>query len=95
MATGVKVTDECINVYQDLKLKKKYKYIVYKLTADNTTIEVERTAECSDYDEFVSALPVDDCRYAVYDFAWDTNGEGLRNKICFYTWYIHTYIYLQ
>ncbi|KAI3632571.1 hypothetical protein MIR68_009677 [Amoeboaphelidium protococcarum] len=87
MSTGVQVNDECLHVYQELKLKKKYKYVVFKLSDDNKAIEVEKTVqECSDYDEFVASLPRDDCRYAVYDFEWDTQGEGVRNKICFYVW---------
>ncbi|KAI3658975.1 hypothetical protein MP638_000319 [Amoeboaphelidium occidentale] len=86
MSTGVTVNDECLNVYQDLKLKKKWKYIVYKLSDDNKSIEIEKLVEQGDYDQFIADLPKDDCRYAVYDFEYDTNGEGIRNKICFYVW---------
>jgi cofilin len=87
MSSGVAVADECLNVFQDLKLKKKYKYILYKLASDNSCIEVEKTVEeAGSYDDFVRALPVNDCRYAVYDFEYDTGGDGLRNKICFYSW---------
>jgi cofilin len=85
-STGVTVNDECLNVYQDLKLKKKWKYIVYKLSDDNKSIEIEKLVEQGDYDQFIADLPKDDCRYAVYDFEYDTNGEGIRNKICFYVW---------
>ena len=51
-----------------------------------TVLIVENVVEEATYDEFVSALPSDDCRYAVFDFAYEKPGEGLRNKICFYAW---------
>jgi cofilin len=47
---------------------------------------VESKVPTATYEEFVAALPTDDCRYAVFDFEYDTNGEGIRNKICFYVW---------
>ncbi|KAG0064293.1 cofilin, partial [Podila epicladia] len=70
----------------DLKLKKIHKYIIYKLSEDKTSIEVEKTSEATaTYDEFVKELPQNDCRYALYDFDY-TLPEGPRNKIVFYTW---------
>lgn len=94
------MNDDCLLAYQDLKLKKKYKYVVYKLSDNHKSIEVEKAVEASsggdkentnsaadgdDYDSFIAQLPRDDCRYAVYDFEYDA-GEGPRNKICFYAW---------
>ncbi len=82
--------DKCLEVYQDLKLKKKFKYIIYKLADDSSAIVVEKVVESGKYDAFVAALPKDDCRYAVYDFDFEKPGEGQRNKICFYAWYAAT-----
>ena len=86
MSSGVAVSDDCISVFQELKLKKKFKFIVFSLSNDNRTIVVEKTVEQGDYDDFIENLPNDECRYAVFDFEYDTNGEGMRNKICFYAW---------
>jgi hypothetical protein len=85
-SSGVAVEDKCLEVYQDLKLKKKYKYIIYKLAADSSSIVIEKAAETGDYDGFIAALPKDDCRYAIYDFDYEKPGEGQRSKICFYAW---------
>lgn len=73
-------------MYQDLKLKKKYKYLVYKLSADNSCVEMEKAAESGTYDDFIAALPKAECRYAVFDFEYEKPGEGQRNKICFFAW---------
>jgi cofilin len=69
-----------------LKLKKKYKFILYKLGEDNTSVVVEKAAEGGDYSAFIAALPKTDCRYAVFDFEYEKPGEGQRNKICFFAW---------
>lgn len=72
----------------ELKLRKKYRYIVYKLNDDNTSIVIENKMEsCDKYDDFLGQLPENDCRYAVYDFEFEKSpGEGIRNKICFIVW---------
>lgn len=75
-----------MEAFQDLKLKKKYRFIIYKINDNNTEIVVEKTVEDADYDTFVASLPADQCRYCVYDFQYDTAGEGIRNKILFYVW---------
>jgi len=79
------VTDEAVQVYQDLKLRKKYKYIIYKLSADMKEVGVEKTETDQSYDKFVTGLPKDECRYCVYDFEYETP-EGLRNKLLFVVW---------
>ncbi|KAK3315149.1 hypothetical protein B0H66DRAFT_606054 [Apodospora peruviana] len=92
------VSQECIQAYNDLKLNKKYKYVIYKLSDDNKEIVVDSTGEDDDYDGFREKLinaktksktgavgkgP----RYAVYDFEYQlASGEGTRNKITFIAW---------
>ncbi|KAL1922269.1 uncharacterized protein VTP21DRAFT_9808 [Calcarisporiella thermophila] len=86
MSSGVAVNSECLETFQALKLRKKFKYIVFKLNDTKTEIIVETSVEQASYDDFVESLPPSECRYAVYDFDFEKPGEGARNKICFYTW---------
>lgn len=72
--------------YQDLKLKKSHKYIIFNLNKTNTEIVVEKTSSESNYDDFVADLPEDQCRWAVYDFAFEKEGAGKRNKLTFISW---------
>lgn len=85
--SGVGLSPECVSTFETLKLGRgdKLKYIVYKLSNDNRTIVVEKTSKDVEYESFIADLPENDCRYAVYDFDYDTE-EGKRSKICFYTW---------
>ncbi len=70
-----------------MKLGKKYKYIVYKISDDKTKIIVDKTSTDPSYDTFLEELPENDCKYAVYDFEYELGkGEGKRNKIVFFQW---------
>ncbi|KAI7871815.1 hypothetical protein BDF14DRAFT_1759204 [Spinellus fusiger] len=86
MSTGVAISDECIPFYTDFKLRKKYKFIIFKLSDDNKEVVVEKKEEAGDYNSFLECLPANEPRYAVYDFDYEKPGEGLRSKITFYTW---------
>jgi len=92
MASGVAASEECINAFNDLKLRHKYKYIIYAIASDDKEIVVEK-AEPTDnsvsneeaYEKFLTHLT--DARYAVFDFVFEKeDGSGTRNKICFITW---------
>ncbi|CAI2187458.1 18001_t:CDS:2 [Funneliformis geosporum] len=85
-ASGVNVEDRCLEAFQELKLKKKYKYLLYKLDDDNKSIILEKAVEESTYDDFIGILTSSGPRYAVYDFEYEKPGEGQRNKIAFYSW---------
>ncbi|KAG8745846.1 cofilin [Ceratobasidium sp. 414] len=85
MSSGVGLNDECLSVFQELKLKKKHTYIIYAMSKDLKEIVVHKTSESTDYDDFLKDLPEDDCRWAVYDVAYEKDG-GKRNKITFFIW---------
>ncbi|KAF8125593.1 cofilin [Boletus edulis] len=54
----------------------KLKYIIFNLNKDLTEIVVEKSSEESDYEKFIQELPADGCRWAVYDFSFEKEGEG-------------------
>lgn len=57
------------------------------MNADNSEIVVLKTSTEKSYDTFLEELPETECRWAVYDMEFDS-GEGIRNKLCFYMWYV-------
>ncbi|CCH43481.1 Cofilin [Wickerhamomyces ciferrii] len=71
--------------FNELKLGKKFKFILYELNSSKTEIVVKETSTSKDYDEFLGKLPENDSLYAVYDFEYES-GEGLRSKIIFFAW---------
>ncbi|GCF00363.1 cofilin [Zygosaccharomyces mellis] len=85
--SGVSVADESLQAFNDLKLGKKYKFVLYGISEDKTTIIVKETSTSQSYDEFLGKLPENDCLYAIYDFEYELGGnEGKRSKIVFFTW---------
>ena len=87
MVSSVAVADESLQAFNDLKLGKKYKFVLFALNDDKTSIVVKETSTDASYDAFLEKLPENDCLYAVYDFEYEINGnEGKRSKIVFYTW---------
>ncbi|ODV85173.1 hypothetical protein CANARDRAFT_28470 [[Candida] arabinofermentans NRRL YB-2248] len=85
--SGVAVSDEALKAFNDLKLGKKYKYIIYALNDKKTEIVVDKTSVDGSYDDFLEELPENDCKYAIFDFEYEIgNGEGKRSKIVFYQW---------
>ena len=77
-----------------MKLSHTYKYIVFTLSADAKAIVVEEkvpadAAKDNDtfYKEFLTRLPADQPRYAVFDFEFEKeDGSGKRNRIVFVNW---------
>lgn len=63
------------------------KYIIYKLDNPSkpTKIVVGNSSESQEYDDFLEQFTDTECCYAVYDFQYN-QGEGERNKICFFIW---------
>jgi hypothetical protein len=60
------------------------------MSDDLSTIVVANKSTDGDYDNFLKELPEEDCRWAVYDFAYKTPDGGDRNKIVFYSWYVYS-----
>ncbi|RDW95327.1 hypothetical protein BP5796_01090 [Coleophoma crateriformis] len=98
MVYSVSIAPECISLFNELKLNKKIKYIIYKLSDDYKEIVVEESSEDGDWDNFREKLVTAQSksktgklgkgpRYAVYDFNYDlASGEGQRSKITFIAW---------
>jgi cofilin len=75
-----------LDKYQALKLGKKHKYILFGLDKDNKEIIVQKCSESVDYDDFLNDLPETECKWAVYDFEFEKEDGGKRNKLVFYSW---------
>ncbi|KAH7347735.1 cofilin/tropomyosin-type actin-binding protein [Plectosphaerella cucumerina] len=96
--SGASVSQECITAYNELKLSKKFKYIIFKLSDDNKEIVVEEASDDKDWENFreklINATTKSKTgavgkgpRYAVYDFQYSlASGEGERNKLTFLAW---------
>lgn len=86
-ASGMAVDDECKLKFLELKAKRTYRFIVYKIEEKQKQVIVEKVGEpAQSYEDFTACLPADECRYAVYDFDFLT-AEGVpKSRIFFIAW---------
>jgi len=97
-SSGVSVAPECVSTFNELKLGKSLKWIIYKISDDWKEIVVEETSKDGDFAAFreklLNAKSKDrkgkegiGGRYAVFDVEYDLDsGEGTRSKITFISW---------
>uniref|UniRef100_A0A0E0LKP6 ADF-H domain-containing protein n=1 Tax=Oryza punctata TaxID=4537 RepID=A0A0E0LKP6_ORYPU len=86
-ASGLAVNDECKFKFQELKARRGFRFIVFKIDDKAMEIKVERLGETAEgYDDFAATLPADECRYAVYDLDFVTDENCQKSKIFFFSW---------
>ncbi|KAG4998240.1 hypothetical protein JHK82_029024 [Glycine max] len=79
------VIDECKLKFLELKAKRNYRFIVFKI--ENYEVVVEKLGSPEEtYDDFSASLPANECRYAVFDFDFTTNENCQKSKIFFIAW---------
>ncbi|KAJ0020485.1 hypothetical protein Pint_32330 [Pistacia integerrima] len=86
-ASGMAVHDDCKLKFLELKAKRTYRFIVFKIEEKQKQVIVEKVGEPSQsYEDFAASLPVDECRYAVYDFDFVTEENCQKSRIFFIAW---------
>ena len=86
-ASGMAVHDDCKLKFLELKAKRNYRFIVFKIEEKIQQVTVEKLGEPNEsYDDFTASLPADECRYAVYDFDFTTAENCQKSKIFFVAW---------
>ncbi|XP_054801693.1 actin-depolymerizing factor isoform X2 [Prosopis cineraria] len=86
-SSGMGVADHSKNTFMELKRKKVYRYVIFKVDEKKREVVVEKTGSpVENYDDFTASLPENDCRYAVYDFDFVTSENCQKSKIFFIAW---------
>ncbi|KAM1053793.1 hypothetical protein ACFX2I_001210 [Malus domestica] len=81
------VHDECKIKFLELKAKRTYRFIVYKIEEKQNEVIVEKLGQPTDsYEDFSASLPANECRYAVYDFDYVTEENCRKSRIIFVAW---------
>ncbi|XP_042036132.1 actin-depolymerizing factor 7-like isoform X1 [Salvia splendens] len=84
-ASGMAIEDECKLKFLELKAKRNYRFITFKI--EDYQVMVDKLGGPDDsYDVFMSSLPSDQCRYAVFDFDFTTDENCQKSKIFFIAW---------
>lgn len=81
----------CIDAIQSLVKSRKYRGVTLKITPDLTEVKLEQTYSHEDgsakeeWNKFIKNLPESDCRFGVYDFAYEHQGST-KNRVLFLLW---------
>lgn len=80
--------DDCKLKFLELKTKRTYRFIVYKIDEKLKQVTVEKLGEPGeDYAAFNAHLPDNECRYAIYDHEFMTAENVPKSRIFFIAWY--------
>merc|ERR1712127_996148 len=84
--SGVTVADACVDRFNEIKMKKTLKYVVFKIE-DRKKIVVDAEGDKDKtYADFVEALPEGEPRYALVDVDYTTDEGVQQNNLCFFFW---------
>jgi cofilin len=86
MSSGVKVSEDCVTVFNEIKLKHTKRYIIYKIENKKQIVIEKEGAKEETYDDFVKSIPKDEPRYAVVDFEYTTEDGRKQEKLVFVFW---------
>ncbi|EMS65284.1 Actin-depolymerizing factor 10 [Triticum urartu] len=83
----IDVPERSKSAFMELKRRKVHRYVIFKIDDSTEEVVVEKTgAPGESYDDFTASLPVDDCRYAVYDLDFVSDDNCRKSKIFFISW---------
>jgi len=83
--SAVPVSDDCIDKFNEMKLKHNKRFIIYKIENEKIVIEHEADSDAT-YADFNDKLPDAEPRYAVVDFAYSTDDGRPQSKLLFVLW---------
>ncbi|KAI8910839.1 hypothetical protein EDD86DRAFT_189191 [Gorgonomyces haynaldii] len=95
MSSGIGLDSQVVSLYEEMKLSKKWAYLVFKISEDLTTIQLDQSLSIAEskrlgseavYEKFVQAMPQNEGRYGIYDLEYQLPMEGIRNKLIFVMW---------
>ena len=79
------VSDECKLKFLELKAKRNYRFIVFKIEDQAVVVDIVGIPQDT-YDNFTASLPPNECCYAVFDFDFTTDENCQKSKIFFIAW---------
>mmetsp|Transcript_10643 Transcript_10643/g.30146 ORF Transcript_10643/g.30146 Transcript_10643/m.30146 type:complete len:147 (+) Transcript_10643:147-587(+) len=93
MASGVACAPECVEKYEQMKIKKAFKYLIFKIEKGSVVVETEaKTEDMKDmdnqaiFDDMKGKFPKDEARYAIFDCPIIAKSGMETNKLIFIMW---------
>ncbi|ONM57317.1 Actin-depolymerizing factor 1 [Zea mays] len=85
-SSGLAVNDECKVKFRELKSRRSFRFIVFRIDDTDMEIKVDRLGGPNQgYGDFTDSLPANECRYAIYDLDFTTIENCQKSKIFFFS----------
>lgn len=85
--SGIAVTEDAVNLFYLMRLKATYKWALWQVDDGGTAVIIAAVGERqSTWQDFLAALPDNDCRYGVFDFDFQTPDGQKLHKMIFLNW---------
>jgi cofilin len=84
-ASVITPTEDVSKEFKLLKMRRKYRYILYKIEGSNVAVDTTGSPSAT-FSDFMNALPESECRYAIYDHDIVTSDGRKTSKLYFVTW---------
>mmetsp|Transcript_11104 Transcript_11104/g.16350 ORF Transcript_11104/g.16350 Transcript_11104/m.16350 type:complete len:141 (-) Transcript_11104:263-685(-) len=87
MATGVVADPGIADIFQEFKLRKQNRFIIFSVNDERTTIVItEQGPRDASWDDFCALMPENKCRYGLFDLEFTTNDNRPTSKLVFIAW---------
>mmetsp|Transcript_38654 Transcript_38654/g.124223 ORF Transcript_38654/g.124223 Transcript_38654/m.124223 type:complete len:137 (-) Transcript_38654:143-553(-) len=84
--SGVTVADECVEKYNQIKMKKDLRFVTFKIQDKKQIVIDIEGAKDQGLEDFKGILPDDQPRYALIDLDYQTDDGREQSKLCFVFW---------
>ncbi|CAE7208976.1 unnamed protein product [Symbiodinium sp. CCMP2456] len=84
--SGVAVNDACVDLYNQIKMKKDLRYVIFKIENHKEIVTECQGPSGETYKDFVSKLPEGEPRYALVDYEYTSEDGRPQSKLCFVFW---------
>ena len=86
MSSGVKVADACVELYNEIKMKKSRAYVTFKIENKKEIIVDQEGDSSKSFEDFKKCLPEAEPRYGLVDIHYKTDDGRDQSKLTFVMW---------
>lgn len=82
----VSLSDDCMPVYKEMQMKHNTRFIIFRIENKEKVIVDKTGPSDQTYDDFLAALPAQECRYCLVDVDYTTKAGATHSKLVFVMW---------
>mmetsp|Transcript_95402 Transcript_95402/g.307902 ORF Transcript_95402/g.307902 Transcript_95402/m.307902 type:complete len:137 (-) Transcript_95402:43-453(-) len=84
--SGVAVSDECVEKYNQIKMKKDLRYVIFKIQDRKVIVPADEGPTTETFDDWKQKLSEKDPCYSLVDIEYESDDGRKQAKLCFVFW---------